>query len=169
MGSVEEAQKLIVGKSWQVTDVATISGSRISAFDDDKSKKETVVAPAVETLNWFSKIKGIDTATDFMGAFYKENFIKFKKLSMAFNKDSIATTTGMGAEQQIFSINNNIKESEPNGLKLTFTGDMKGFSDMDMSKGTATYYILGANQNSLYLLTPNQMNDLKVVFLLKAK
>jgi len=164
VSSVDEVKKIIVGKTWQVVDVATIAGSRKSAFDNDKAKNETVAAPAAEALNWFSQMKGIDTATDFMGSFYKENFIKFKKISLAFNNDSMATATGMDAEQQLFSINNNPKENEPNGIKLTLTGEMT-----DMGKVTSTYYVLGADQNTLYLLTPNEMNDLKVVFLLKGK
>ena len=161
---MDEVKKIIAGKTWQVYDVATISGSRKPAFDSDKPKNETVVAPGTEALNWFSQMKGIDTATDFMGSFYKESFIKFKKISLAFNNDSVATATGMDADRQIFSINNNAIENEPSGIKLTLTGEM-----MDMGKVTATYYVLGANQNTLYLLTPNEVNELKVVFLLKGK
>jgi len=40
---------------------------------------------------------------------------------------------------------------------------------MGASKFTATYYILGASEKKLYLLTPNKLNDLKVVFLLETK
>jgi hypothetical protein len=169
VSSVIDAQKLITGKTWQVIDVATITGSRKSIFDEDKPKTEAIIAPDVVKLNWFSKIKGIDTATDFMGSFYKDNFIKFKKISFAFNKDSIATSTGLDADKQVFSINNTVKENEANGIKLTLTGDSKTFAEMGITKATITYYILGANDNKLYLLTPNEMNNLKVVFLLEAK
>lgn len=169
VSSVVDAQKLLTGKTWQVIDVATITGSRKSIFDEDKPKTEAVVAPEVDKLNWFSKIKGVDTATDFMGSFYKENFIKFKKISFTFNKDSIATATGLDADKQVFSINNIVKENEANGIKLTLTGDSKTFAEMGITKATITYYILGANDNKLYLLTPNEMNNLKVVFLLESK
>jgi hypothetical protein len=169
VSSVIDAQKLITGKTWQVIDVATITGSRKSIFDEDKPKTEAIIAPDVVKLNWFSKIKGIDTATDFMGSFYKDNFIKFKKISFAFNKDSIATSTGLDADKQVFSINNTVKENEANGIKLTLTGDSKTFAEMGITKATITYYILGANDNKLYLLTPNEMNNLKVVFLLESK
>ncbi len=169
ISNVEEATKLLSNKTWQVIDVATISGSRKSAFDNDKPKNETVVAPQLDKLNWFSDIRGIDTATDFMGSFYKESFIKFKKISIGFNKESIATTTGFDADKQIFSLNNIVIENEANGLKLTLIGDDKTFAQMGVNKVTTTYYILGANENKLYLLTPNKLNDLKVVFLLASK
>jgi hypothetical protein len=169
VNSVADAQKLITGKTWQVVDVATIAGSRKSAFDNDKIKAEPIVAPAVDALSWFSDRKGIDTATDFIGSFYKENFIKFKKIFIAFNKDSVATTNGLDADKQIFSINNTTKKNEANGIKLTLTGDSKTFAEMGISKATITYYILGASENKLYLLTPNEIDDLKVVFLLESK
>lgn len=104
-----------------------------------------------------------------MGSFYKENFITFKKISFTFNKDSIATTTGLNADKQVFSINNTLKENEANGIKLMLTGDSKTFAEMGNTKAAITYYILGANDSKLYLLTPNEMNDLKVVFLLTSK
>ena len=44
------------------------------------------------------------------------------------------------------------------------TGDRKTFAEMGITKATITYYILGANDNKLYLLTPNEMNNLKVFF-----
>ena len=169
VSSVEKAEKLIKGKTWQVIDIATIEGSQKSIFENDKSKTDTIIAPSSEKLNWFSAKKGIDTATDFIGKFYKENFIKFKKISMAFNNDSIANTKGVDAEEQIFSINNLVEEKKPIGLRLTFKGDNTTFSNMGVNKAVTTYYILGADEKKMYLLSPYELNDLKLVFLLEAK
>ncbi len=83
--------------------------------------------------------------------------------------DSIAITTGMDSKEQIFSINNISEESKPDGLKLTFTGDIESFDNMGISNYTITYYILGANEKKLYLLSPNKLNRLNVVFLLESK
>ncbi len=165
VSTVEQAKTLVLEKVWQVTDVATISGSRKSLFDNDQPKNETVVAPNVETLNWLGAKKEADNQSEFLKSFYEDKL----KTSIAFNKDSIATTTGMDAEKQVFSINNNSEENEPKGIKLTLTGESKTFADMGASKFTATYYILGASEKKLYLLTPNKLNDLKVVFLLETK
>jgi len=165
VSSVEQAKTLLKGKVWQVTDVATISGSGISFFDKDELKNEPVVAPAIETLNWLGTKKESDNQSEFMNSFYKDNL----KISIAFNQDSIATTMGMDAQKQLFSISNIGKENEPKGIKLLLTGESKAFSNMGVSKFTATYYILGANEKKLYLLTPNKVNDLKVVFLLETK
>lgn len=165
VSTVEQAKKLIQEKVWQVTDVATISGSRKSLFDKEQPKNETVVAPAVETLNWLGTKKDAENQSEFLKSFYEDNL----KISLAFNKDSIATATGMDAARQVFSINNNSEENEPKGIKLTLTGESKVFESMGASKFTATYYILGASEKKLYLLTPNKLNDLKVVFLLETK
>ena len=75
----------------------------------------------------------------------------------------------MDAVRQVFSFNNDSEENEPKGLKLRLTGESKAFADMGASKFTATYYILGASENKLYLLTPNKLNGAKVVFLLEGK
>ena len=165
VSTVEQARTLVSEKVWQVTDVATISGSRKSIFDNNQPKNETVVAPAVESLNWLGSKKEADNQSEFLKSFYEDKL----KISIAFNNDSIATATGMDAERQLFSINNNSQENEPKGIKLTLTGESKAFADMGASKFTATYYILGASEKKLYLLTPNKLNDLKVVFLLETK
>lgn len=165
IGTVNQATALLTGKVWQVTDVATISGSRKSLFENEQSNNETIVAPAKEALNWLSSKKGTVTNTDFMNAYYKKNL----KISIALNKDSIATTKGMDAQQQIFSINNYSEKFEPKGLKLILSHDSKTFTEMGAGKFTATYYILGANEKKLYLLTPNELNGLQVVLLLEAK
>ena len=88
---------------------------------------------------------------------------------MGFIMDSIAITTGMDSKEQIFSINNISEESKPDGLKLTFTGDGEYFDNMGISNYTTTYNILGANEKKLYLLSPNKLNRLNVVFLLESK
>ena len=88
---------------------------------------------------------------------------------MGFIMDSIAITTGMDSKEQIFSINNISEESKPDGLKLTFTGDSEYFDNMGISNYTTTYNILGANEKKLYLLSPNKLNRLNVVFLLESK
>jgi hypothetical protein len=165
IGTIDQATALLTGKVWQVTDVATISGSRKSLFENEQSNNETIVAPAKEALNWLSSKKGTVTNTDFINAYYKKNL----KISIALNKDSIATTKGMDAQQQIFSINNYSEKNEPKGLKLSLSGGGEGFSEMGAGKFTATYYILGANEKKLYLLTPNELNGLQVVLLLEAK
>lgn len=165
IGTVNQATALLTGKVWQVTDVATISGSRKSLFENEQSNNETIVAPAKEALNWLSSKKETVTNTDFMNAYYKKNL----KISIALNKDSIATTKGMDAQQQIFSINNYSEKFEPKGLKLILSHDSKTFTEMGAGKFTATYYILGANEKKLYLLTPNELNGLQVVLLLEAK
>ena len=169
VNSVANAEKLIKNKTWQVIDAATIEGSGESFFEDEKAKSDSAIAPAVEKLKWFSTIKGIDTATDFIGSFYKENFIKFKKISISLNNDSIAITKGMDAEKQVFSINNSVEEKKPIGIKLTLAGYNTAFASMGVSNAVTTYYILGADDKKLYLLSPYKLNDLKVVFLLETK
>lgn len=163
--SVEQAKTLLKGKTWQVVDVATVSGLNISFFDEDPAKKVPVAAPANEKLNWLSARKGAEKDNEFINEYYNKNL----KISIALNNDSIATTKGMGAEKQIFVIENNSGEEGPKGIKLLLTGDGEAFGDMAVSKFTATYHILGANEKKLFLLTPNELNRSKVVFLLEAK
>jgi hypothetical protein len=163
--SVEQAKTLTAGKTWKVVDVATISGSVESIFDKDKSKKEPISVPSVESLNWLSTNKETENNSDFENSFYNDS----RKISMALNKDSVAITTGLDAKEQIFSINNERDENKPDGIKLTLTGESKSFGSMGAGKFTATYYILGANEKKLYLLTPNKLNGSKVVFLLETK
>ena len=165
IGTIDQAKTLLTGKVWQVIDVATISGSRKSLFETNQSNNETIVAPAKEALNWLSSKKGTVSNTDFINSFYQENL----KISIALNKDSIATTTGMDTQKQIFSINNISEKNEPKGLKLSLSDDSKAFAEMGAGNFTATYFILGANEKKLYLLTPNELNGLKVVLLLEAK
>jgi len=163
LATVEEAKKLLSDKTWQVVDVATVEGQSI--FDNDKTKSERIVPPVTEALTWLSTKEGAKKNSDFTSTFYKDNL----KISIALNNDSVATTTGLEADKQIFSINNGTEENEPKGIKLTLTGESKSFAEMGVNKATTTYYILGANENKLYLLTPNKINSLKVVFLLESK
>lgn len=165
MNTVQQAKALLTNKVWHVVAVGTILGSSTSVFQEDQVMNETVAAPAVANLHWLSASKASDDKSDFTNSFYEESL----KISLAFNKDSIATTTGMDAVRQVFSFNNDSEENEPKGLKLKLTGESKAFADMGASKFTATYYILGASENKLYLLTPNKLNGAKVVFLLEGK
>lgn len=165
VNTVEEAKTLITGKTWKVVDVATISGIQISFFDKDHSKNELVVAPATESLNWLSNKKEAENSSEFINSFYNKSL----EISIALNKDSIATTTGLDTKEQTFLINNDSEENEPKGLKLLLIGESQAFAGMGTSKFTATYYILGANEKKLYLLTPNKLNDLKVVYLLESE
>lgn len=163
--SVEIAKNLISGKHWKVTDVATISGSRKSRFDDNESKKEPVVAPAVELLNWLSNKSEKANSEEFISSYYD----KALKISIDLNEDSIAVTEGLQGQEQIYAIIKDSEESKSSSLKLTLTGEDKEFAAMGGGKFTSTYYILGANENKLYLLTPNRLNDFKVVYLLESK
>ncbi len=163
--TVEQAKKIITGKHWKVTDVATISGSRKSRFDDDETKKEAVVAPAVELLNWLSNKSEKANSEEFISSYYD----KALKVSIDLNKDSIAVTEGLQAQEQIYAIIIDSEEKKSSSLKLTLTGVDKEFAAMGGGKFTSTYYILGASENKLYLLTPNTLNDLKVVYLLESK
>lgn len=165
VSTVEQAKTLLTGKVWQVVDVGFISGLRISVFDNEQSKKDTIVQPATESVKWLSAEKKSDDKFDITNSFYEESL----GISIGLNKDSIATTTGLEAQKQVFSITDESEENEPKGIKLLLTGESKTFADMGASKVTATYYILGASEKKLYLLTPNTLNRSKVVFLLEAK
>lgn len=161
--SVAEAKTLLAGKKWQVTSVATISGSQGSLFDEE-SKKAAIEAPNVTSLNWLSPVKDIDN-TKFIAEYCEKSL----QVSIALDKDSTATTTGMDAEKQIYSFDNNNDEEEPKGIALFLTQKSEGTGPMGAGVFTTTYYILGANENTLYLLTPNKLNNSKVVYLLQAK
>ena len=165
VSSVEEAKTLLAGKTWQVVDVATVSGSSISFFDEDPAKKVAAPAPTPESLTWLSARKGADKENEFIKEFYDKNL----KITIALDKDSVATTTGMDNKSQTYSIENTSGDDDPKGIKFLLTGEDASFADMGPSKFTATYYILGASEKKLYLLTPNQLNRQKVVFLLEAK
>ncbi len=165
--NIATIKKIIANKTWQVIDAATIIGSRPSAFAKPESPANTITAPNVANLKWFSEIKGLDNATDFTLKFYKESFDKYKKISLLLNKDTVATTTGLEKAKQMYTINDAAVSNEANGvkLKLAYSGTAFG----NVSKMTATYYVLGINEKMLYLLTPNTMNEEKIVFLLEAK
>ncbi len=163
--TVENAKKLISGKVWKVIDIATISGSRKSAFGDNESKTETIVAPAVDKLNWLSNKSEKENSEEFITEYYDKSL----KISIGLNPDSMATTEGLQAQKQIYAIVKDSEEGKGSSLKLTLTGEDKEFASMGGGKFTTTYYILGASENKLYLLTPNKLNDLKVVYVLEAK
>ena len=163
--TVENAKNLISAKHWKVTDIATISGSIKSRFDNDKSNTEAVVAPSAELLNWLGNKSEKENSEEFIRSYYD----KALKISINLNKDSIAVTEGLQAQEQIYAVIKDSEESKSSTLKLTLTGVDKEFAAMGGGKFTSTYYILGASENKLYLLTPNTLNDLKVVYLLESK
>lgn len=161
--STQEARKLILGKIWKVVAVATISGSSTSYFDEKPAKNAAVELPDIAALKWLVPTTD-ENWSEFTNNFYTECF----EISLAFNNDSLAVTTGLAAKNQVFSIQNNIEEDKPNGLNFTLSGEDQSFAELGVNTFTATYYILGADEKYLYVLTPNKLNDLKVVFLLKA-
>lgn len=161
--TVAEAKTLLAGKKWQVVSVATISGSQESLFDKE-SKSATIEVPTSTSLNWLSPKKDKDNTT-----FIAEYCEKSMKISIALDKDSTATTTGLEVEKQTYSIGNNSAEDEPKGVALFLTQKSEGTGPMGAGVFTTTYYILGANENTLFLLTPNKLNSSKVVYLLEAK
>lgn len=165
VSSVEKAKTLLSGKTWQVIDVATVSGLQMTVFDEDPAKKVAAPAPTPESLSWLSARKGAEKDNEFINDFYNKNL----KISIALDKDSVATTTGMDSKSQTYSIEKTSGDDAPEGVKLLLTGESEAFGEMGASKFTATYYILGANEKKLYLITPNELNRQKVVFLLEAK
>ena len=74
VSNVAEIQKLITNKTWQVIDVAKITGSRPSAFAKPITPADNITTPNVDDLKWFSEMKGLEDTTDFKLKFYKENF-----------------------------------------------------------------------------------------------
>jgi hypothetical protein len=167
VNDVPKVQKLIANKTWQVIDVATINGSRVSKFAKPESSAETIFAPNVIKLSWLSEIKGLEDSKDFAAKFMKESFDKYKIISMQLKNDSIATLTGKEVTSQKYVITDAPKDNEANGLKLKLVYNATAFGNV--SKMTETYYVLGINDKILYLLTPNTLNEEKVVFLLEAK
>ncbi len=165
VSSVAEVATRLKGKTWQVVDIATVTGLQISYFDKDPANKVPAAAPATENLNWLSARKGAEKNNEFINEYYDKNL----KISFAFNNDSVVTTTGMDAQKQIFSIENSKNDDKTKGIKLLLTGEGEPFENMGVSKFTATYYILGANEKKLILLTPNELNRAKVVYLLEAE
>jgi hypothetical protein len=167
--NVAAVQKAIANKTWQVIDVATINGSRVSKFAKPESSTENIVAPNVIKLSWLSEIKGLNDTKDFAAKFTKESFDKYKTISMQLKNDSIALLTGMEVANQKYTLNDVQEDKEPNGIKLKLISYGKPFESMGETKFTATYYVLGINDKMLYLLTPNTLNEEKLVFLLEAK
>ncbi len=161
ISSAAEAKKIITGKTWKLTDAATVAGSRKSVFDENKEEKITPPSPA--SLNWFSTMKSIDTASDFIGKFYKKTFDEFKKISIRLTGDTLAATTGLMDDYQKYTLTEAAEDDKSKGIKIRL---MKGSGD---SYTIATYYVLGGDDQSLYLLSPNTINDLSVVFLLEAR
>ena len=163
----DEAAKLIVGKKWQVVDVATVSGSYkpYTKFAADPFDSVTIPAPA--KLNWFSAIKKVDTTTN-SGKFFNENFTNYKKIIFNLNNDSIAKITGQDSTKQTYTINQNTRPNTFKGLNLCFA-QLISTSAFGNMKTLATYYILGATENTLLLLTPNEYNEEDVVFFMETK
>jgi hypothetical protein len=162
--SIVEAKSLLAGKKWQVTSVATVIGSQESLFDNDPSKSAAVSAMKSASLNWLSPKKDKNNS-EFTASYCAKNL----QVSISLDKDSIATTTGLEVSKQHYSIDFNKDENEPKGIALFLTQKNDGTGLMSDGTFTSTYYILGANENKLYLLTPNKLNNLKVVYLLEAK
>lgn len=160
---VAATKTLLAGKKWQVSSVATVSGSQESLFDNDQLKTAAVVAPRAESLNWLSATKD-DKNNQFIADFCKKSL----DISIALNKDSVATTTGLEVAKQTYTIDNNKDAEEPKGMALFLTQKGEGAGPMGAGEFTTTYYILGASENKLYLLTPNKLNGLQVVYLLTA-
>ncbi len=163
--TIKSAQTLIANKTWQVIDVASVTGSRVSKFD--KPLTTPITIPNTNTLKWLSQTKGLDDTADFILKFKKESFDKYKKISITLNNDSLAKTTGLEVANQLYTITDTPVEKEQNGIKLKLISTTTMFGNP--AKFTATYYILGINNNFLYLLSPNTMDEEKLVFLLEAK
>jgi hypothetical protein len=162
--SVSEAKTLLAGKKWQVTSVATVIGSQESLFDNEPSKNAAELAMKAASLNWLS-VKKDKNNSEFTASCCAKNL----QVSISLDKDSIATTTGLEVSKQNYSIDYNKEENESKGIALFLTQKNEGSGLMSDGTFTSTYFILGANENKLYLLTPNKLNNLKVVYLLEAK
>ncbi len=168
VSNVLEAKKLLIGKTWKVIDVSTIAGSYESRFEKENANAEAVVAPDKKKLNWIGEKKSLNDTSDWQLKFIKEAFEKYEKISFNFTNDSLAIVTGGEAINQSYVITDSTVDKEQKGLKLKLTYTAEATSTaIGAGKFTATYYVLGANDKYLYLLTPNKLNSEKLVFLLR--
>jgi hypothetical protein len=156
--SAEDSYKLIVGKTWNLSDmgIATSMGIVELKVMDEGAKYER---PA--TVNWYGEAKDLSD-------FEKEIFEEDKQISLTLNADNTASSIGLNMEGEVtYEI---VSETSDEGiygiaLNLSFEDEMFG----NVSTMTSSYYVLGASETKLYLLSPRTINDKKVVLLLESK
>src|SRR4029077_9346376 len=95
----------------------------------------------------------------------KENF---SKASLYLSMDTVVSTTNLSLSgNQTYVITDEEKEDTPAGVRLELTGGSDDFKDMGITEATYTYFVLAANEKSLLLQAPNEVNNRKVVLLLR--
>ncbi|HWA33929.1 MAG TPA: hypothetical protein VG737_07365 [Cyclobacteriaceae bacterium] len=147
-----DAKALLAGKHWHVADVG------LKLFSMSESAED-----ALRSIEWFSAAKSL-------GEYETEAREKFTTASIELSRDSVASTVNLGLSgNQTFEITDQEKEDTPAGVRLELTGGSDDFKDMGITEATYTYFVLAANEKHLVLQAPNEVNNRKVILLLKVK
>jgi len=151
--TAQDARVLLPGKTWVVKDV----GLKPYEFSSEPNPNSPLV------IDWFSVAKEL-------GEYETKAKETFGKASIELKQDSVANTTGLElAGNQKYFITDETKDDTPPGVRLEITGGSDAFKDMGITEATFTYFVLGANEKTLLLQTPNEINRRKIVLLLEAK
>jgi len=144
-GSIEAVHATLKGKSYK-----TINAGTVSPFEMDKDNP----------YEWQDKLQ--DTSAK---KYLSEN-MAFK---LNFLNDSSVTVFDDGEEKQgTYRVDTTATEDYPTGtkLKLSYMSSMFGTVP---SLLTFTYLVNGINDKQLFLQTPREVNNRKVVVLMEAK
>lgn len=151
--TAQDARVLLPGKTWVVKDV----GLKPYEFSSEPNPNSPLV------IDWFSVAKEL-------GEYETKAKESFGKASIELKQDSVASTTGLELTgNQKYFITDEAKDNTPPGVRLEITGGSDAFKDMGFTEATFTYIVLGANEKTLLLQTPNEINRRKIVLLLEAK
>lgn len=156
--SIADIQQFISGKTWKVVDLGIVTAT-VSAEAQVVENTSKIVRPAA--VRWLGEEKEL-------GAFEKDILEQEKLVTMQFNADSAAILKGMKLSgKQQYYLTDKKEEDNLEGIKLKISGETEMFGSQ--STITYTYFILGASEDKLYVLSPRDINRKQVVVLLEAK
>lgn len=147
--SGEAIQNAIKSRTYTTERMAAVSGFAMDSSDP---------------YTWYSDTTGLSS-------FEKEYITQQKAFQLQFTSDSTATIYDEGKSRaSIYKIDSSIHEGEKAGWKLRFN-----YPDSSMSFPgstgvmiiTATYPVVGIDQQYLFLETPRSFNQRKVAVLMK--
>ena len=147
--SSEAIHDFITSQAYITERMATISGFAMDSADP---------------YTWYADTAGLSS-------FEKEYLIQQKAFRLQFTSDSTATLYDEGKPRaSTYKIDSSIHDGEKTGWKLRFS-----YPDSSMSFPgstgimimTATYPVLGIDQQHLFLETPRSFNQRKVAVLMK--
>lgn len=143
--------------------------SSVKAVQDEvKGKKYKAEKAGVHSLISTDKeVKWEDPKTE--GEFEKKTMDEAKSLQLDFKNDTAVTVVSKNKTYEgTYSVDDVATEDQKPGIKLriSYVDEEFKFGDGPASKVTYTYIVEGISNKSLLLVTPQSLNDRKMVLLM---